>query len=201
MAASILTKQKAWVYREHGNSVAYMLKLNTEIAVLEIREDQLLVKVVAAGLNPVHIKIMNQYYVLHGWFDGTDHPPLPPLPTIPGYDVAVVVVKVGNQVRKFKVGDEVYGNINELPLNHPKQFGSVAEYTAVEEKLLALKPKNLNFVEAAGLPLAIESAYQGLEQAGFPAGKSILILGGAGGVGTSQFRYSSSKACYLEHLE
>lgn len=104
--------------------------------------------------------------------------------TVPGYDVAGVVVKVGSQVKELKVGDEVYGDINEKALEGPKQFGSLAEYTAVEEKLLALKPKNLDFIQAAGLPLVIETAYEGLERAGFSAGKSILVLGGAGGVGS-----------------
>ncbi|KAF7819593.1 2-methylene-furan-3-one reductase-like [Senna tora] len=87
--------------------------------------------------------------------------------TAPGYDVAGVVVKVGNEVKKFKVGDEVY-----------------AEYTSAEEKVLAHKPSNLSFIEAASLPLAIETAYEGLEHAQFSAGKSILVLGGAGGVGS-----------------
>uniref|UniRef100_A0A2N9F2E6 Enoyl reductase (ER) domain-containing protein n=1 Tax=Fagus sylvatica TaxID=28930 RepID=A0A2N9F2E6_FAGSY len=100
------------------------------------------------------------------------------------YDVAGVVVKVGSQVKNFKVGDEVYGDINDKALDHPKNFGSLAEYTAAEERLLALKPKNLSFVEAASLPLAIETAYEVLERTGFSAGKSILVLGGAGGVGT-----------------
>ena len=98
--------------------------------------------------------------------------------------MAGVVVKVGSQVKNFKEGDEVYGDINEKAADHPKVIGSLAEYTAVEEKVLALKPKNLSFVEAASLPLAIETAYEGLEHFGFSAGKSILVLGGAGGVGT-----------------
>ena len=103
---------------------------------------------------------------------------------MPGYDVAGVVVKVGSQVNSLKEGDEVYGNISEFALDGPKQSGSLAEYTAVEEKLLALKPKNLSFVEAASLPLAIETAQEGLERSAFSAGKSILVLNGAGGVGS-----------------
>ena len=95
-----------------------------------------------------------------------------------------MVVKVGSHVKKFKEGDEVYGDINEKGIDHPKTIGSLAEYTAVEEKLLALKPKNLSFVDAASLPLAIATAYVCLKQTGFSAGKSILVLGGAGGVGT-----------------
>lgn len=104
--------------------------------------------------------------------------------TVPGYDVAGVVVKVGSQVKDFKVGDEVYGDIHEKALDGPKQSGSLAEYTAVEERLIALKPKNLDFAQAASLPLAIETAYEGLERTGFSAGKSLLVLNGAGGVGS-----------------
>lgn len=91
---------------------------------------------------------------------------------------------MGSKVKNLKEGDEVYGDINEKALEGPKQYGSLAEFTAVEEKLLALKPKNLDFMQAAGLPLAIETAYEGLERAGLSAGKSVLVLGGAGGVGT-----------------
>lgn len=93
-------------------------------------------------------------------------------------------MKVGNQVKGLKEGDEVYGDVNEKALEGPKQFGSLAEYSAVEERLLALKPKNLDFVQAAALPLAIETAYEGLERANFSKGKSILVLNGAGGVGS-----------------
>jgi 2-methylene-furan-3-one reductase len=114
-----------------------------------------------------------------------------------------VVVKVGNQVKELKEGDAVYGNINEKALEGPKQFGSLAEYTAVEEKLLALKPKNLDFIQAAGLPLAIETAYEGLERTGFSAGKSILVLNGAGGVGSLviQVCYSKQKSYFQLDLQ
>lgn len=104
--------------------------------------------------------------------------------TVPGYDVAGVVVSVGEQVKKFKVGDEVYGDINEITLHNPKTIGTLSEYTVAEEKVLAHKPSNLSFVEAASLPLAIITAYQGLERVEFSSGKSILVLAGAGGVGS-----------------
>nr|GEU78724.1 2-methylene-furan-3-one reductase-like [Tanacetum cinerariifolium] len=141
---------------------------------LAVEDDQVLVKVVAAALNPVDFKRRL------GKFQATDSA----LPTVPGYDVAGVVVKVGKQVKGLKVGDEVYGDISEKALDGPKQSGSLAEYTAVEEKLLALKPKNIDFIQAASLPLAIETAYEGLERAGFSEGKSLLVLNGAGGVGS-----------------
>ncbi|XVF58085.1 hypothetical protein PTKIN_Ptkin07bG0033700 [Pterospermum kingtungense] len=172
-SASNPSKMKAWVYAHHGKPVD-VLKLNLDVDVPQLKEDQVLIKVIAAGLNPVDFKRML------GMFIEADSP----LPIVPGYDVAGVVVKVGSQVKILKVGDEVYGNINEKGLDHPKRYGTLAEYTAAEEKLLALKPKNLSFAEAAAIPLAIGTAYEGLEKTGFSAGKSILVLGGAGGVGT-----------------
>ncbi|PNX74445.1 quinone oxidoreductase-like protein chloroplastic-like [Trifolium pratense] len=170
---SIPSHTKAWVYSQYGN-IEENLKFDTNVPTPHPKEDQVLIKVVAAALNPVDIKRAI------GYFKDIDSP----LPTVPGYDVAGVVVSVGNQVKKFKVGDEVYGDINEITLDHPKTVGSLAEYTVAEEKVLAHKPSNLSFVEAASLPLAIITAYQGLERIEFSSGKSILVLGGAGGVGS-----------------
>ncbi|KAI6700679.1 hypothetical protein NL676_015003 [Syzygium grande] len=190
---------------EHGNPVD-VLKLDSDLRVPEIKEDQVLVKVVAAALNPVDAKRAL------GFFKDTDSS----LPIVPGYDMAGVAVKVGDQVKKFKVGDEVYGDvneksldldevdgdINEKSLDHPKQHGTLAEYTAVEERLLALKPKNLSFVEAAALPAAIETAYEGLERTRLSSGKSILVLGGARGVGSLviQLHLAPEKLDFLKSL-
>ncbi|EXC20281.1 Quinone oxidoreductase-like protein [Morus notabilis] len=171
--ASSTVVNKGWVYSEYGKS-GEVLKFEENVGVPDLKEDQVLIKVAAAALNPVDFKRML------GWFKSTDTSP----PVVPGYDVAGVVKKVGSQVTKFKVGDEVYGDINVKSVQKPKKIGTLAEYTAAEEKVLALKPKNLSFVEAASLPLALETAYGGLELARFSAGKSILVLGGAGGVGT-----------------
>lgn len=165
--------QKAWIYKEYG-AAKDVLQLDDGVPVPEVKEDQVLIKVCAAALNPVDFKRRQ------GKFKATDSP----LPTVPGYDVAGIVIKVGSKVEGFKEGDEVYGDIHEKALDNPKQYGSLGEYTAVEEKLIALKPKNLDFAQAASLPLAIETAYEGLERTGFGPGKSILVLGGAGGVGS-----------------
>ncbi|PWA74077.1 alcohol dehydrogenase superfamily, zinc-type [Artemisia annua] len=163
---------KAWKYDEYGG--VDVLKLSTDVPVPSINDDQVLVKVVAAALNPIDFKRRL------GFLKATDSP----FPIIPGHDVAGIVVKVGSKVKCLKEGDEVYGDIAEKAAEKPIQFGTLAEYVAAEEKLLALKPKNLDFVQAAGLPLAIATAYEGLERAGFSEGKSILVLNGAGGVGS-----------------
>nr|CAD1823951.1 unnamed protein product [Ananas comosus var. bracteatus] len=163
---------RAWIYDEYGDAGFCASRTGSPFPRSGTIRSSLGFS--AAALNPVDFKRRQ------GKFKATDSP----LPTVPGYDVAGVVVKVGSQVKNLKEGDEVYGDINEKALENPKQFGSLAEYTAVEEKLLAVKPKNLDFAQAASLPLAIETAYEGLEKAGFSAGKSVLVLGGAGGVGS-----------------
>ncbi|CAI9114945.1 OLC1v1015772C1 [Oldenlandia corymbosa var. corymbosa] len=172
-SAIIPAKMKAWSYNQHGKAED-VLKFESEVEVPNVKDDQVLIHVQAAALNPIDTLRMQ------GIFKDTDSA----LPIIPGYDVAGVVVKVGSSVRKFKVGDEVYGDINEIASIQPTRFGSLAEFTGVDEKVLALKPRNLSFVEAASLPLAVETAYQGLESIGFSAGRSLLVLGGADGVGT-----------------
>eukprot|EP00271_Cylindrocystis_brebissonii_P006144 TRINITY_DN1874_c0_g2_i1.p1 TRINITY_DN1874_c0_g2~~TRINITY_DN1874_c0_g2_i1.p1 ORF type:complete len:318 (+),score=85.66 TRINITY_DN1874_c0_g2_i1:411-1364(+) len=165
------TNQQGWSYAEYGP--ASLLKVG-EIPVPPVSEDQVLIKVAAAALNPVDFKRRD------GYFKATDSP----FPTTPGYDVAGVVVKVGSQVSSLKVGDEVYADVSEDALNNPKQYGSLAQYVAVEEKLVALKPTNLSFAEAASLPLALLTAYQGFEKVDFKAGETVFIVAGAGGVGT-----------------
>ncbi|XP_078429200.1 oxidoreductase, zinc-binding dehydrogenase family protein [Wolffia australiana] len=172
VAAAVPSSMKGWIYDDYGPANA--LRLDENLPVPEVDDDLVLVKVVAAALNPVDFKRRQ------GKFKASDSSP----PTVPGYDVAGVVVKVGSAVKSFKEGDEVYGDVNEKTLENPKKFGSLAQYTAVEEKLLALKPKSIDFAQAAGLPLAVETALEGLEKAGFSSDKSILVLGGAGGVGS-----------------
>ncbi|KAL2335650.1 hypothetical protein Fmac_016863 [Flemingia macrophylla] len=153
------------LHSEHGN-IEEILKVDPNVAIPDIKEDQVLIKVVAAALNPVDHRRAFGYFKNIG----------SPLPTVPGYDVAGVVVRVGSEVKKLKVGDEVYGDINEHAPNDPKSIGTLAEYTVAEEKLLAYKPFNLTFIEAAAIPLAIITAYEGLERVEFSAGNQFQEL-------------------------
>ncbi|KAG0620369.1 hypothetical protein M758_4G210700 [Ceratodon purpureus] len=167
------TTMKGWTYSEYG-AAKDVLKFEDSIPVPEVKPDEVLVEVKAAALNPVDGKRRI------GKFKATDSE----LPHVPGYDVAGVVVKVGSDVTKFKEGDEIYANVSEAALNQPRQYGSLAQYTAVQEKLLAIKPKNLSFAEAASLPLAIETAQEAFDRANLKEGQTVLITGGAGGVGS-----------------
>eukprot|EP00897_Mesotaenium_endlicherianum_P008634 jgi/Mesen1/779/ME000110S_11045 len=168
-AGEIPATQKGWSYKEYGS--VDVLQLG-DVSVPDVADDEVLIKVAAAALNPVDFKRRQ------GKFPNSDSE----LPTVPGYDAAGVVVKVGSGVTKFQVGDEVYADVSEHALDRPRQSGTLAQYVAAEQKLVALKPKNLTFAEAAGLPLAILTANEGFERANLQEGQSVLIIGGAGGV-------------------
>lgn len=108
------------------------------------------------------------------------------LQVVPGCDMAgVVVARGGDDAVRFQVGDEVYGNIQDFRGGGKlKQLGSLAQFIAVEEDLVAAKPENLSFEEAASLPLAVQTAVEGFTTAGFEEGQLVFIVGGAGGVGS-----------------
>jgi NADPH:quinone reductase-like Zn-dependent oxidoreductase len=136
----------------------------------EVREDDVLVQVHAAGVNLLDSKIRDGEFKLI----------LPyRLPLILGNDVAGVVVRVGSRVRRFKPGDEVYARPDQ------DRIGSFAEFISIKENSLAIKPKNLTMEEAASIPLVGLTAWQALiERANLQKGQKVLIHAGSGGVGT-----------------
>jgi NADPH:quinone reductase-like Zn-dependent oxidoreductase len=135
-----------------------------------LRDDDVLVEIHAAGLNLLDSKIRDGEFKLI-------LPYRPPF--MLGHDVAGTVVRVGSKVRQFEPGDEVYARPRD------GQIGTFAEFIAVNESDVALKPKNLSMEEAASIPLVGLTAWQVLvERAGLLKGQKILIHAGSGGVGT-----------------
>ena len=136
----------------------------------EPREDDVLIQIHAAGVNPLDSKIRDGEFKLI----------LPyRLPLILGNDLAGVVVRVGSRVRQFKPGDEVYAR------PHKDRIGTFAEFIAVKEDGVALKPKALTMEEAASIPLVGLTAWQALIEKGqLKKGQKVLIHAGSGGVGT-----------------
>jgi NADPH2:quinone reductase len=133
-------------------------------------EGQVLVRVAASGVNPLDIKI-------HA---GTADHAKQKLPAILGIDLAGVVEAVGPGVTRFRPGDKVFGMTGGVGGHQ----GSLAQYAAVDADLLALKPANLSMREASVLPLVFITAWEGLiDRMSVRAGLSLLVLGGAGGVG------------------
>jgi NADPH:quinone reductase-like Zn-dependent oxidoreductase len=114
-------------------------------------------------------------------------------PAILGGDLAGVVAELGEGVSSFKVGDEVYGQANAL-----SGQGAFAEFAPVKVEQLALKPKSVDFITAAALPLAGISAYQALvEHANLQKGQKILIHGGGGGIGSFAIQLAKHLGAYV----
>jgi NADPH:quinone reductase-like Zn-dependent oxidoreductase len=136
----------------------------------ELREDEVLVQIHAAGVNLLDSKLRNGEFKLILRYR---------LPLILGHDVAGVVIRVGSRVRRFKPGDEVYARPAD------GRIGAFAEFIAIKEEDVALKPKALTMEEAASIPLVGLTAWQALiERANLKEGQKVLIHAGSGGVGT-----------------
>lgn len=159
---------KAFILERYGRQSA--LRLQADWPIPSPRDDEVLVKVHAAGLNQIDSKIRDGEFKLV-------LPYRPPL--VLGHDLAGVVVKVGARVQRFKPGDEVYARVDDF------HIGTFAEFIAVREASLALKPKGLSMEEAASIPLVGLTAWQALvDRAGLKAGQKVFIQAGSGGVGT-----------------
>lgn len=140
------------------------------------KPDEVLVQVHAAGLNPIDNMIPT----------GTFKPVMRfKLPATLGSDLAGVVTEVGSRVTRFKPGDAVFASIFDLGT------GSIAEFAAVPETAAALKPTNLDFVQAASIPMVGLTSWQALkERANLQAGQKVFIPAGSGGIGTFAIQFA-----------
>jgi len=156
---------KAVVAHEYGGPE--VLKYQ-DVPVPEPKDNEILVRLIASGVNPADPLILNGKYAKEF---GTH------LPLILGYEMAGVVVKTGANVTKLKAGDPVYAYL--------LWGGGWAEYCISNEGESAIKPKSLSFTEAAPVPLAALTAWQALVDIGkIQSGQTVLIHGGSGGVGS-----------------
>ncbi|EJP92280.1 NADP-dependent oxidoreductase [Bacillus cereus] len=142
----------------------------TEMPTPEINEYEVLAEIHTASINPIDFKIRDGKVKLLLKYK---------MPLILGNDFSGVIVKVGTKVTQFKVGDEIYARPRK------DKIGTFAEYIAIHEDDIALKPKNLTFEEAASIPLVGLTSYQALHDImQLQKGQKILIHAGSGGVGT-----------------
>ena len=170
---------KAIVINQYGESEELVKE---ELEKPEIKANQLLIEMYATSINPIDWKIRAGYMADSMQQD---------FPLILGWDAAGVVKEVGSDVEKFKVGDEVFARPS-------LENGSYTEYLAVDENLVALKPKNISFNEAAVTPLAGLTAWQCLVDFGkIKKGDKVLIHAGSGGVGSFAIQIAKSFGAYV----
>lgn len=161
---------KAMIISKFGNEDVFEA---AELAKPTAQAGHVLVRVAATSVNTVDTMIRAM---------GDDLPLAPALPAVLGMDFSGTIEEVGEGVSNFKVGDEVYGCAGGLA----DLQGSLADYMVADVNLIALKPQNLSFREAAALPLVGITAYEGLMRAGINNNnevKKVLVHGGSGGVG------------------
>ncbi|MFD3002695.1 NADP-dependent oxidoreductase [Pontibacter toksunensis] len=169
---------KAATYEAFGGKEKIKI---TTVDVPQLKEGEILVKIKAAGVNPVDTAVREGYL--------KDYLPYE-FPIIPGWDVAGVVEDRGFSARRFNVGDEVYAYARRPVV----QNGTFAEYIVIPETYFARKPQNLSFEEAAGIPLVGLTAYQSLYNAGnLQENQTVLILGASGGVGSFAIQLAKVK--------
>jgi NADPH:quinone reductase-like Zn-dependent oxidoreductase len=158
---------KAFILNGPGDTTHLQIQ---EIAIPEIADHEVLIRVKAISINPVDTKTRQGKGVYGRLKDQS--------PLIIGWDVAGIVEKTGSSVTDFKLGDEVFGMIN-FP-GHGKAY---AEYVAAPASQIALKPRNISFEEAAASTLAALTAYQVLKIANVRSFQKVLIHAASGGVG------------------
>lgn len=171
---------KAMVIEKYGKNVPLLMK---EQPMPSLGEHDVLVEIHAASLNPIDSKIKAGKLKLLLKYE---------MPLIMGNDFSGVVVKIGDRVNQFKPGDEVYGRPRK------NRIGTLAEYIAVHQDDISLKPTNLSFEEAASIPLIGLTAYQAFHDI-FKLRKDqkLLIHAGSGGVGTFAIQLAKSMGAYV----
>ena len=154
-----------------------------DLPVPEPGPGEVLVRNLAVAVNPVDAKIRAA-----GRWAGVEPP------FVLGYDAAGVVAKVGPGVKDLKEGDEVY----YTPEIFGNPHGTYAEYTPVPAGIVAKKPKNLSFAEAAAIPLAGGTAWEAVvRRLAVRPGETVLVMGGAGGVGSFAVQFAKAAGAYV----
>ncbi len=166
----------------HSYGSADVLEIHSEVKIPEPQKNEVLIRVKAASINPIDWKVREgSLKFLSGYY----------FPKILGLDFSGEVVGIGNQVSHFRIGEPVFGMLQSFVQ------GSYAQFTVAKQKNLLHKPQNLSFEESAAVPLAGLTAYQGLALGGIDQDKRVLILGGAGGVGSFAVQIAKAYGCYV----
>jgi len=154
-----------------------------DIAIPQPADDEVLIKVYASSVNPVDQKI----------FAGESQQKFPTkFPLTIGWDVSGVIQTVGSKVHHFSIGDEVYGR------PFPTTNGAFAEYVVIKANQISPKPKSLDHINAAAVPLAGLTAWQGLFKYGkLQKGQKVLIHAASGGVGSFAVQFAKWKGAYV----
>jgi NADPH:quinone reductase len=162
---------KAIVVEEFGSPEVMKIE---EVSIPKVEASQVLVRVKAAGVNPVDAYIRSGIY-----------PSVPNLPYTPGKDAAGIVEQIGENVKKVKVGDRVY--------TADSITGTYAEYVVCKENQVNLLPENVSFEQGAGVFVPYATSYRALfQKADAKRGETVMIHGASGGVGIAAIQWAKN---------
>ena len=145
-----------------------------------LNKDEVLIETRSVSVNPLDIKVIEGKLKAVRKFK---------LPATLGYDVSGIVVDKDKNVTDFNIGDEVFSKVNKQ--------GTFTEFVVVHKDIISLKPKNVNFEEAASLPLVGLTAIQALKRGKLKEGDKVLVHAGSGGVGSFAIQYAKYKGAYV----
>ncbi|HEX2936291.1 MAG TPA: NADP-dependent oxidoreductase [Bacteroidales bacterium] len=176
---------KAVIIKEFGDRSKLIY---TDVEKPNVCEGEVLIRIKAAGVNPVDTKIR----------EGLLAKRVPnKLPIVLGWDLAGIVVDTGHSARRFKPGDEVYAYARRMII----QNGTYAEYISLPESYVSHKPSNISFEEAASVPLAGLTAFQAIFEKGkLTKNQKLLVLGASGGVGSFAIQFAKVKGATVYAL-
>lgn len=171
MKAALITK-----YKQNSTTIE-------EVAIPRVGVDDVLVKIVASSINPIDLKTKEGGLKMLLKYQ---------MPLILGSDFSGIITEVGSAVTKFKQGDPVYGRVQK------NRIGTFAQYIAVDQGDIAIKPKNLTFEEATSIPLVGLTSYQALHDVmQVQPGQKVLIQAGSGGIGTIAIQIAKELGAYV----
>lgn len=171
----------AWSLRRYGFSIKNCIHL-IELPLPILNPDDVRVKIVAAGLNPVDYKII--FGMALPFFR-------PKLPFVLGYDFAGIVTEVGTHVSSVKKGDAVYGKV---PWD---QIGTLTTSSCVHQSMLAIAPSSISLEASSGLPLVACTGMEAFDFAQVKSNSRVFIIGGSGGIGSFLIQYAKQYNCHV----
>lgn len=169
---------KAVLHTSHNN-ISQSIEFS-EIEKPSLGENEVMIEAYASSVNPLDVKILKgQARMIQDYT----------LPSTMGFDISGKIIAVGDDVKNFKIGDEVYA--------FDDRQGSFAQKVVVRADIIGLKPKNMSFEEAASIPLVSLTALQALERGKIKSGNKILIHAGSGGVGSAAIQVANAMGAYV----
>lgn len=172
---------KSLCITRYGFNIRESLKF-LEIPLGTMGPDDVLIKIKSASINPVDYKIVYGMALIF-------HIPKRPFPI--GFDLSGIVIKTGENVQRFNIGDEIYSKVSW------NQMGTIASKAIVKAEMISFKPKNISFSEAAGIPLVGCTVIDSFKLANIKKGSRILIHAGSGGIGTFAIQYAKYLGAYV----